>query len=86
MHAIVICQMGDKIFADAAQIPGLCKGEVGDLWDCSSGGGSTPGYTDEIKAIKRIHRVPDELAGPINEHGITDHYRVAALHHLLDMG
>ena len=45
-----------------------------------------PGHTYEIKAISRIHRVPDELAGPMNDHGIADHYRVAVLHYLLDMG
>ena len=84
--AIIVCQMGDNIFAHAAQISGHYKGEASDGWDCSRGRGPPPGHTYEIKAISRIHRVPDELAGPMNDHGIADHYRVAVLHYLLDMG
>ena len=84
--AIVVCQMGDNIFAHAAQISGHYKGEATGVWNCSRGEGPPPGHTYEIKAISRIHRVPDELAGPINDHGIGDHYRVAVLHYLLDMG
>ena len=84
--AIIVCQMGDNIFAHAAQISGHYKGEASDVWDYSRGGGPPPGHTYEIKAISRIHRVPDELAGPMNDHGIADHYRVAVLHYLLDMG
>ena len=45
-----------------------------------------PGHTYEIKAISRIHRLPDELSGPMNNHGIADNYRVTILHYLLDMG
>ena len=84
--AIVMCQMGENIFAHAAQISGHYKGEATGVWNCSRGEGPPPGHTYEIKAISRIHRVPDELAGPINDHGIGDHYRVAVLHYLLDMG
>ena len=84
--AIVVCQMGDNIFAHAAQISGHYKGEASGVWNCSRGEGPPPGHTYEIKAISRIHRVPDEIAGPINDHGIGDHYRVAVLHYLLDMG
>ena len=74
------------MFVLAAKIPRHCKGEASDVWDCSREGGPPPGHTYEIKAISRIHRVPDELAGPMNDHGIADHYRVAVLHYLLDMG
>ena len=84
--AIIVCQMGDNIFAHAAQISGHYKGEARDVWNCSRGGGPPPDHTYEIKAIIRIHRVPDELAGPMNDHGIADHYRVDVLHYLLDMG
>tara|TARA_Y100000746_G_scaffold107723_1_gene92108 strand:- start:185 stop:619 length:435 start_codon:yes stop_codon:yes gene_type:complete len=84
--AIVVCQMGENIFAHAAQICGHYKGEAANVWDCSRGAGPPPGHTYEIKAISRIHRVPEQLAGPINDQGIADHYRVAVLHYLLDMG
>ena len=84
--AIVMCQMGENIFAHAAQISGHYKGEATGVWNCSRGEGPPPGYTYEIKAISRIHRVPDEIAGPIDDHGIGDYYRVAVLHYLLDMG
>lgn len=84
--AIVVCQMGENIFAHAAQICGHYKGETANVWDCSRGAGPPPGHTYEIKTISRIHRVPDQLAGPINDQGIADHYRVAVLHYLLDMG
>ena len=78
--------MGDNIFAHAAQICGHYKGEANDVWDSSRGSGPPSGHTYEIKAISRIHRVTNELAGPINDHGIADHYRVEVLHYLLDMG
>lgn len=84
--AIVVCQIGENIFAHAAQICGHYKGETANVWDCSRGAGPPHGHTYEMKAISRIHRVPDQLAGPINDHGIADHYRVAVLHYLLDMG
>ena len=84
--AIIACPIGDSIFAHAAKISERYKGEASDVWDCSRGGGPPPGHAHEIKAISRIHRVPDELAGPMNYHGIADHYRVAVLHYLLDMG
>ena len=84
--AIVVCQMGENIFAHAAQICGHYKGEAANVWDCSRGAGPPPGHTYEIKAISRIHRVPEQLAGPNNDQGIADHYRVAVLHYLLDMG
>ena len=84
--AIVMCQMGENIFAHAAQISGHYKGQATGVWNCSRGEGPPPGHTYEINAISRIHRVPDEIAGPINDHGIGDHYRVAVLHYLLDMG
>ena len=84
--AIVVCQMGENIFAHAAQICGHYKGEAANVLDCSRGAGPPPGHTYEIKAISRIHRVPEQLAGPINDQGIADHYRVAVLHYLLDMG
>ena len=78
--------MGYNIYANAAQISGYYKGEASNAWDCSRGGGLPPGHTHEIKAINRIHRVPDELAGPMNDHGIADHYCVAVLHSLLNTG
>ena len=84
--AIVVCQMGENIFAHAAQICGHYKGEAANVWDCSCGAGPPPGHTYEIKAISRIHQVPEQLAGPINDQGIAGHYRVAVLHYLLDMG
>jgi hypothetical protein len=84
--AIVVCQMGANIFAHAAQLSGHYKGDTTGIWDCSRGVGPPAGHSYEIKVISRIHRVPDELAGPINHHGIADHYRVAVLHYLLDMG
>ena len=79
--AIVVCQMGENIFAHAAQICGHYKGEAANVWDCSRGAGPPPGHTYEIKAISRIQRVPKQLAGPINDKGIADHYRVAVLHY-----
>ena len=84
--AIIVYQMGGNIFSHAAQISGHHKGEASDVWDYRRGGGPSPGHTYAIKAISRIHRIPDELAGPMNDHSIADHYRVADLHYLLDMG
>ena len=84
--AIIVCQIVDNIFAHAAQIFGHYKSEPSEVWYWSPGSGLPPGHAYEIKAISRIHRVPDELAGPMNDHGIADHYRVAVLHYLLDMG
>ena len=40
--AIIVCQMGDNIFAHAAQISGHYKGEASDGWDCSRGSGPPP--------------------------------------------
>ena len=84
--AIVVCQIENNIFAHAAQIAGHYKGEASDVWDHSQGTGPPPGHTYEIKSVSRIHRVPNSIARPMNEHGISEHYRVAALHYLLDIG
>ena len=78
--------MEDNIFAHVDQISEHYKGEASDDRDCSRGSGPPPGYIYEIKAISRIHRVPDELVGPMNDLGIADHSRVAVLHYLNDMG
>jgi len=84
--AIVVCQMGDNIFAHAAQIAGHYKGDAAGVWDRSRGTGPPPGRIYEIKSVSRIHRVPNGIAGPMTDHGIADHCRVAVLHYLLDMG
>jgi hypothetical protein len=33
-----------------------------------------------------VHRVTNGIAGPMTDHGIADHYRVALMHYVLDMG
>ena len=40
--AIIACQIEDNIFAHAAQISELYKGEASDIWDCSRGGAAPP--------------------------------------------
>lgn len=84
--AIIVCQMGDNIFAHAAQIAGHYKGDAAGIWDRSRGAGPPPGRIYEIKSVSRIHRVPNDIARPMTDHGIADQCRVAALHYLFDMG
>ena len=61
--AIIVCQMGDNIFAHAAQIAGHYKGDAAGIWDRSRGAGPPPGRIYEIKSVSRIHRVPNVLRG-----------------------
>ena len=57
-----------------------------DVWDRSGGAETPPGHTYEIKSVSRIHRVTNNIAVPMTDHGIAGHYRVAVMHYLLDMG
>ena len=43
--AIVVCQMGDNIFAHAAQIAGHYKSDAASVWDRCRGAGPSPGRT-----------------------------------------
>ena len=78
--------MGDNIFTHAAQIASYYKGGAAGVWGRSRGAGPPPGRTYEIKSFSRIHRVTNGIAGPMTDHGIADHYLMAAMHYLLDMG
>ena len=61
--AIVVCQMGDNIFAHAAQIAGHYKGEAASVWDRSRGAGPPPGRIYEIKSVSRSIEFPMVLRG-----------------------
>ena len=84
--AIVVCQIEGNVFAHAAQISGHYKGEADLVWNRSRGNGPPPGLTYEMKPVTRIHCVPADIVGPMNDYGVVEHYRVAVLHYLLDMG
>ena len=77
--------MGDSIFAHTLQLAGHYKGDSAIVWNRSRGAGPPSGRTYEIKSISRIDRLPNRIAGPMNDHFIADHYRVAVLHYLLNM-
>ena len=68
------------------KVPDITKVRLATFGIAVVGADHSMGQTYAIKAISRIHRVPDELAEPMNEHGIADHYRVTVLHYLLDIG
>ena len=61
--AIVVCQMGDNIFAHAAQIAGHYKGDAAGIWDRSRGAGPPPGHIYEIKSVSRSIEFPMVLRG-----------------------
>ena len=61
--AIVVCQMGDNIFAHAAQIAGHYKGDTAGVWDRSRGAGPPPGHIYEIKSVSRSIEFPMVLRG-----------------------
>ena len=61
--AIVVCQMGDNIFAHAAQIAGYHKGDAAGVWDRSRGAGPPPGHIYEIKSVSRSIEFPMVLRG-----------------------
>ena len=78
--------MGGNIFTHAAQIAGHYKGGATGAWGRSRGAGPPPGRTYKINSVSRIHRVTNGIAGLMTDHGIADHYRVAVMHFVLDMG
>ena len=51
-----------------------------------SGTAARMGETYKVKPLTRIHRVPDEVCGPIDKEGVDADHRAAVVHYLLDMG
>ena len=84
--AIVVCRIGSNTFAHLGQIVGLYRGDARQIWDRSKDCGPSEGETYEMKPLTRIHRVPDEVCGPIEEEGVHADHRAAVVHYLLDMG
>ena len=68
------------------QIVGLYRGDAQQIWDRSKDCGPPEGETYEMKPLTRIHRVPDEVCGPIEDEGVDADHRAAVVHYLLDMG
>ena len=61
--AIIVCQMGDNIFALAAQIAGHYKGDAASIW-CRSRRARPPlGRIYEIKSVSRSIELPMVLRG-----------------------
>ena len=77
--------MRDNIFTHDAQIAGHYKGGAAGVWGRSRGAAPSWAFL-RIKSVSRILRVTNGIAGPMTDHGIADHYRVAVMHYLLDMG
>ena len=84
--AIVVCRIGSNTFAHLGQIVGLYRGDARQIWDRSKDCGPPEGETYEMKPLTRIHRVPDEVCGPIEDDGVHADHRAAVVHYLLDMG
>ena len=84
--AIVVCRIGSNTFAHLGQIVGLYRGDARQIWDRSKDCGPSEGETYEMKPLTRIHRVPDEVCGPIEGDGVHADHRAAVVHYLLDMG
>jgi hypothetical protein len=61
--AIVVCQMGDNIFAHAAQIAGHYKGDAAGVWDRSRGAGPPPGRVYESSQSAGSIEFPMALRG-----------------------
>lgn len=83
---IVVCRMGPNSFGHLGQIVGYYRGDPESIWDLSQGDGPPPGQTYEMKVLSRIHRLPDEVSGPLGDDGVAPDHRAAVLHYLLDMG
>ena len=83
---IVVCRIGSNTFAHLAQVVGHYRGDQTQVWDRSRGNGPPAGETYEIKALSRVHHVPDAVSGPLGEQGIQYDHRAAVVHYLLDMG
>lgn len=84
--AIVVCRMGNNTFGHLGQIIGHYRGDATQIWDRSHDNGPADGSTYELKALSKIHRIPDEISGPLEIEGIHPDNRAAVFHYLLDMG
>ena len=78
--AIVICLIGSKTFAHLGQFVGINRCDAQQICYHSENDGLSEGETYELKPLTRIHRVPDEVCGPIENEGVNEDQRATVVH------